>query len=305
MDGLGHDVPLPTARWPYATTEGDNFPPTMPGGLSWPRISVVTATFNQGNYIEETILSVANQGYPNVEHIIIDGGSTDDTQTVIRKHEARLAYWVSEKDRGQSHAINKGMAVATGEILTWLNSDDMLAPGALAAAAIAFAQSGADMVAGICELYRDGELEGRHLTSCEDGPLPIDDILNLEAGWNAGQFFYQPEVLFTREIWRRAGGCVGEDLFYSMDYDLWLRFAENGARIHVIGRPIAHFRLHPEQKTHVASRFKEELTRHRANYLARTGYVPVLRRPRTPIRPFAADPVLKRPRLEVGRRHRP
>ena len=89
------------------------------------------------------------------------------------------------------------MAVATGDILTWLNSDDMLAPGALAAAAMAFAQSGADMVAGICEIYRDGVLAARHLTACDDGPLPIDDILDLDGGWNAGQFFYQPEVLFT------------------------------------------------------------------------------------------------------------
>ena len=278
MDVSGQGAAASVSRWPHDMT-AVSFPTSMPGGQPWPRISIVTPTFNQGRYIEETILSVARQGYPNLEHIVIDGGSTDETVSIIRRHEADLAYWVSEKDQGQSHAINKGMAVATGDILTWLNSDDMLAPGALAAVALAFAESGADMVAGICEIYRDGVLAARHLTACDDGPLPLDDLLDLDAGWNAGQFFYQPEVLFTRDIWRRAGGSVGEDLFYSMDYDLWLRFAENGARIHVIGRPVALFRQHDAQKTHVAERFKAELVSHRTNYIARTGHVPSRSRP--------------------------
>lgn len=249
----------------------DWIPPTLPDGSPWPRISIVTASFNQEQYIEATILSVANQGYPDVEHIVIDGGSTDGTAAVIESYRDRLAYAVSEPDRGQSHAINKGMARATGGILTWLNSDDMLAPGALHTVAMAFWRSKADMVAGVVTLTHEGRCEGHHLTSCGDGPLPLEDLLDLDGGWNAEQFFYQPEVMFRRELWERAGARVREDLHYSMDYDLWLRFAEAGAKLHVIGRPVAQFRRHAEQKTHAAESFKAELRAYRDEYLKTKG----------------------------------
>jgi glycosyltransferase involved in cell wall biosynthesis len=252
-------VASPAARWPFAKDHTRSLPETMSDGSPWPRISIVTPSFNQGAFIEETILSVANQGYPNLEHIVIDGGSTDETKSVLARHSDLLAYWESEPDRGQSHAINKGMARATGEILTWLNSDDRLAPGALAAVAMAFHHSRADVVAGIAELYQDNELIGRHITACGDGPLPLDDILDLKRCWYAGQFFYQPEVMFTRAMWERAGARVDESLFYSMDYELWFRFAAAGARLHVIGRPVAQFRMHASQKTHVTERFMAEL----------------------------------------------
>ncbi|HFB99138.1 MAG TPA: glycosyltransferase, partial [Bryobacterales bacterium] len=232
---------------------------TLPGRRPWPRISVVTPSFNQGAYIEETILSVLNQGYPSVEHIVVDGGSDDGTLAVLDKYRRRLAHVISEPDRGQAHAINKGMALATGEILTWLNSDDMLAPGALHAAAFAFFTSGADMVAGLCGIYENGRLTGYHLTGAEDGPLPLEELLDLEGSWTAGRFFYQPEVMFTRELWERAGAHVAEHLRYSMDYELWLRFAEAGARLHVVGRPLAWFRVHPEQKTAKPEAYQAEL----------------------------------------------
>jgi hypothetical protein len=131
----------------------------------------------------------------------------------------------------------------------------MLAPGALAAVALAFDLNRADMVAGVCRVYQDGRLVAQHLTACADGPLPLDDLLDLDHGWNAGQFFRQPEVMFTRELWLRAGGHVDEGLFYSMDYGLWLRFANAGACIHVIGQPLAWYRMHPEQKTYAMSSF--------------------------------------------------
>jgi len=252
--------------WPRAAPGTSGIPPSLPGGRPWPRISVVTPSFNQGAYIEDTILSVLNQNYPDVEHIVIDGGSTDETSAVLERYSPRLAHSVSEKDRGQAHAINKGMALASGGILTWLNSDDMLAPGALHAAALAFATSGADMIAGLCSLYENGECVRHHLTSCEDGPLPLDDLLDLDGGWNAGAFFFQPEVLFSREIWERAGASVREDLHYSMDYDLWVRFAEAEAKLHVIGRPVAWFRIHKRQKTAAEEAFKAELEEYREAY---------------------------------------
>ncbi len=246
-------------------------PPTLPGGEPWPRISIVTPSFNQGRYIEQTIQSVMQQGYPDVEHIVIDGGSTDETLAILDKYRASLAHVVSEPDRGQSHALNKGFARATGEIFTWLNSDDMLAPGALAAAAIAFHQSRADMIAGVCQLQSDGQALCQHLTSCTDGPLPLEDLLDLNRCWLRGQFFYQPEVMFTRHLWERAGGHVDESCYYSMDYELWLRFAEAGARLHVVGRPLAIFRVHPDQKTSAPPRFQQELVEVRDAYLKRLG----------------------------------
>ncbi|MDY0003645.1 MAG: glycosyltransferase, partial [Polyangia bacterium] len=245
---------------------GKAAPPTLPDGSPWPRISIVTPSFQQGEYLEETILSVLSQGYPDVEHLVVDGGSTDGTAEVLERYGSRLAFAVSEKDRGQSHAINKGMERATGQILTWLNSDDQLAPGALFAVALAFHMSKADMVAGVVELRRGGLPAGRHLTSCGDGVLPLEDLLDLDGCWMAGQFFYQPEVMFTRAIWERAGGRVSEDWHYSMDYELWLRFAAAGARLHVIGAPVAVFRIHEEQKT-AGRAFMSELPRVRDAFL--------------------------------------
>lgn len=278
------------APWPYLDPDPRVLPATMPGGRPWPRITVVTPSFNQGRYIEETILSVRNQGYPNVEHIVMDGGSTDETREILARYRDGFAHMVSEPDGGQSDAINRGFRLATGEILTWLNSDDQLAPGALASVALAFARSGVDMVAGECHIYRDGELVEQHLTSCADGPLPLEDLLDIDGCWLQGQFFYQPEVMFTRAIWERAGGHVRTDLYHSMDYELWLRMAGVGAKLHVIGRPVARFRFHSDQKTAgtVVGGFRAELPRARDAFLAGLG------------RSFAARPAPEvRQRLRV------
>src|SRR5262249_48945801 len=136
----------------------------------------------------------------------------------------------------------------------------------------AFEQSGADMVAGECHIYRNGELQARHLTACENGALPLEDLLDIDGAWLEGQFFYQPEVMFTRKAWDRAGGPVSESLSQSMDYELWLRMAEAGAKLHVIGRPVALFRAHAEQKTagEVVGGFRAELPKARDAFLART-----------------------------------
>ena len=225
----------------------------------WPKISIVTPSFNQGAFLEETIQSVLDQNYPNVEHIVIDGGSTDGTREVLDKYRDKLAFAVSEPDEGQSDAINKGMNIASGSILTWLNSDDRLAPRALWHVAEAFIDSKADMVAGVCEIWEGQRLVQRHLTACGDGPLPLGDLLDLDTGWLGGQFFYQPEVFFTRSLWMRSGGRVATRWFYSMDYELWLRFALAGARLHTIGTPVARFRIHDEQKTSDRDAFRQEL----------------------------------------------
>jgi glycosyltransferase involved in cell wall biosynthesis len=255
--------------WPYSLEQSPSLPDTLPNGESWPLISIVTLSYNQGKYLEETILSVAHQGYPRVEHIVMDGGSTDSTVDVLRRNRRFLTYAVSEKDGGQSNAINKGMARATGQILTWLNSDDLLAPGALQGIALGFHTSAADMVAGMVCLRTGGQTTETHMTCCPPGPLPIDDLLDLDGGWNAGKFFYQPEVMFSRDIWERAGGYVSERLYHSMDYDLWVRMAEAGARLHVIGKPVAWFRVHADQKTNAEEKFKSELSEYVSDYYRR------------------------------------
>jgi len=240
----------------------------MNSAINWPKISVITPSYNQGEFIEQTILSVLSQSYPNLEYIVIDGGSDDATVSIIEKYQSQITYWVSEPDRGQSHAINKGFAKATGEIFCWLNSDDQFAPDALKSVALAFVDKQPDMVAGICEVYQDDMLVHRHFTSCSDGELPLDEILDLDNGWNAGQFFYQPEVFFTRELWQRAGGKVNESCFYSMDYELWCRFALNKASLVGIGVPLVHFRMHDQQKTADELAFKKELIEFRNQFIA-------------------------------------
>jgi len=233
----------------------------------YPKITVVTPSFNQGKYIRETIESVLAQNYPNLEYIIIDGGSTDSTTQIIEDYIDQISYFVSEKDNGQSHALNKGFARSTGDILCWLNSDDQFAPNALLAVALAFSRSKADMVAGICETYKEGNLIQRHLTACSNGVLPLQEMLDLDNGWNAGQFFYQPEVFFKRELWLKCGGYVREDCYFSMDYELWCRFAHSKAVVNVIGIPLAYLRLHQEQKTAETEKFKAELVKVRDKFL--------------------------------------
>lgn len=238
----------------------DRFPAFMPNGELWPKISIITPSFNQGRFVEDMIQSVIEQKYPNLEHIFIDGASTDETLQVVAAYRSHFATVISEPDKGQSDALNKGFGIATGSILTWINCDDLLAPGALFAVALAFYVSGADMIAGGCRLFQqDGTENPYHLTSCANGQLPLVELLDFENCWLPGQFFCQPEVMFSRELWNRAGGYINESLYYCMDYELWVRFAVNGAKIHVISNPIAHYRMHSEQKTATVEAYRPEL----------------------------------------------
>ncbi|MEL6580416.1 MAG: tetratricopeptide repeat protein [Cyanobacteria bacterium J06621_12] len=277
----------PRPQWPFDPAAV--YPPftTLPDGSPLPKISIVTPTYNQGQFIEETILSVIQQNYPNLEYILVDGKSTDNTMEVVEKYQQHFSYVVSEADQGQSNAINKGFKQATGEIFTWLNSDDRLAPGALYAVALAFYTSGADAVAGVCQIFQDGKEIEQHLTSCSNGTIPLDDILDLENCWLQGKFFYQPEVMFTRDIWLKAGGEVNESLYYSMDYEMWARFAAQGATLQVIGYPIAQYRLHDQQKTSTMEKYQPELLQVRASLQQRFEIAPKTR------------PALERKRLKI------
>ncbi|MBE9178293.1 glycosyltransferase [Oculatella sp. LEGE 06141] len=241
-------------RWPW-NYPAPTVPATLPSGKPWPKISVVTVSLNQGHYIEETIRSVLLQGYPNLEYIVLDGGSTDQTSAILDRYRHELTYCISEPDEGQSNALNKGFKLATGDILAWLNSDDRYLPDTLFRVAIAFDTYGADMVSGGCQLIEDHKLAPfkTHHSAMPIGnvvPLPLDRLLNLDDCWQKGEFFYQPEVFWTRDLWERSGAGLNEELFYSMDYELWLRMAYQEATIAHIPDPLALYRVHPQQKTY-------------------------------------------------------
>ncbi|NJN85118.1 MAG: glycosyltransferase [Leptolyngbyaceae cyanobacterium SL_7_1] len=241
-------------QWPW------NYPvvkatATLPSGNPWPKISIVTVTLNQGRYLEETLRSVLMQGYPNLEYIILDGGSKDETISILERYSSQLAYWVSEPDNGQSNALNKGFGKATGDILAWLNSDDCYPPLALHRVAIAFDAYQSDMVVGGCQL-RKGNCPvpfTTHRSAIPVGkvvPLPLNRLLDLEGCWQTGEFFYQPEVFWTRELWQRVGASLNEDMFYSMDYELWLRMAQAQATMVHVPDVLALYRVHEQQKTY-------------------------------------------------------
>lgn len=203
-----------------------------------PKITIITPSYNQGQYIEETILSVINQDYPDLEYIIIDGGSTDDTVDIIKKYSDRITYWVSEKDRGQTNAINKGLQRATGEIINWLNSDDQLMPGALQKVANYFIENpGAVIVHGRIEYF--GETKKYYSVN-----IPPKD---LATRYVAHICMPQPAAFFRRKLIEEQG-CLDETLHFSMDADLYVRAGLHYSMLQV-NDVFAKFRLHKQSKS--------------------------------------------------------
>ena len=217
--------------------------------MSHPKISIVTASYNQGQFIEETITSVLNQNYPNLEYIIIDGGSTDNSVEIIKKYEKHLKFWVSEKDSGQAHAINKGLQYCTGEIFNWLNSDDYLEAGALEKIGNAFGDDEVQMVAG----------KVRNFSSTQEEIVPNQ---NLTAEglmcWQAGVKFVQPGVWLRRSGIEDCGG-IDEQFHYAFDWDLYIRYLYHFPEVKEVDDLLVHFRLHGNSKTQsLTERFGEE-----------------------------------------------
>lgn len=210
--------------------------------MNYPRISIVTPSFNQGQFIEQTILSVINQGYPNLEYIIIDGGSTDNTVEIIQKYSEYITFWVSEKDNGQSHAINKGLRMCTGEIFNWLNSDDWYEPNALYTVAEIFAKNRyALFVSGFeRHIFENGVnrvIEGTFIEKKIE-----QTILRCEVT--------QPSTFLKMETIKRIGG-VTESLHFIMDGEMWIKllmlFGQDGF---VKSKTVfVNFRFHDNSKT--------------------------------------------------------
>ncbi|MCE9550653.1 MAG: glycosyltransferase [Betaproteobacteria bacterium] len=211
--------------------------------MEYPKFTVVTPTYNQGQFIEKTIDSVLSQGYPNLEFIIIDGGSKDNTVEVIKKYEHHLAYWVSEPDRGQSHAINKGMGRATGDYLTWLNSDDWYLPGALHRMHELFAaHPEIGMVVGAGRIVDQMGKEVHYISPTQE--ITLESLYK----WLSSGNFLQPSSAFTRSAWESAGH-IDEQIHIALDLDLWLRMAKAGVKFVTTDALLSEALSHPQAKT--------------------------------------------------------
>lgn len=227
--------------WPW-TEETPPLQDATPDGSAWPRVSIVTPSYNQAQFIEETIRSVLLQGYPNLEYIIADGGSTDGSVAVIQKYQPWLACWVSEMDRGQPHAINKGFACATGSLMGWINSDDLLLPGAVRRLAIAHCRQKGAVLLGDVVNFSDTTQRG-WLTEQRNVTLE-----NMAAFWRKGWSWHQPGVYVPRQAYEHAGP-LDEHLRYTFDRDWMCRLLLAAAPLVYLGQPVAAFRLHMHSKT--------------------------------------------------------
>jgi glycosyltransferase involved in cell wall biosynthesis len=207
------------------------------------RISIVVPSFNQGQFLGATLQSLLDQQDSNLEVLVVDGASTDGTIDVIHRFAEQLAWWISEADRGQSHALNKGFSCATGEWLGWLNSDDVLQPGAL------------QLLRGYMgrEPARQWWIGGGHFIDDEGVPTrPFQAPAGLQrpeqlSDWRA-HWFAQPSAFFSRSLFDRAGGGLREDLHFAMDLELWLRFLAI-APPGIIDSGLCGYRIHNQAKT--------------------------------------------------------
>jgi GT2 family glycosyltransferase len=230
----------------------------------WPKISVVTVSFNQAQYLEASIRSVLDQDYPDLDYIIVDGGSTDGSVEIIERYRDRCHAVIIEPDRGQSDALNKGFACATGETMNWLCSDDLLEPGSLFEIGRAYRETGADIIAGGCMRIGETRNEEHHLHHTrlpmgETVRLAPLDMLHFIRSWQASNYFFQPEVFFSRRVWGASGAYLKEHLYYAMDYDLWLRMALAGATAHHIPATIGCSRIHAAQKTQADRKYLHQM----------------------------------------------
>lgn len=247
--------PLGHTGWPW-TAEGVHLPDKTPNGSPWPRICIITPSYNQVEYLEATIRSILLQGYPDLEYIVMDGGSTDGSLEVIQKYSSWLSHWESNSDGGQYAAIEKGSSLSNSEIMAWLNSDDMYFPWTL------------KTIGEVFESFPnvDWLTTSNIATTADDGnTIAFLNQTNYSRRWffknrnlRKTNWVIQQESTFWRNrLWKRAGGKMASQLHYAGDFELWARFFEYAILV-TTNIPLGIFRYHKDQKTGVMNRYIEE-----------------------------------------------
>jgi glycosyltransferase involved in cell wall biosynthesis len=216
--------------------------------MSLSKISVVTPSFNQGQYLEETILSVIEQNYPNLEYMVIDGGSSDNSLYIINKYNDRISYWVSEPDNGQSDAINKGFDRASGDILSWINSDDYYNPGTLDEVSKILDRNQNQLLFGNCKYYNEDN--GKSWVSNVGSKF---NSFRLPFDYN---YLIQPSTFWTRKLWDSTGP-LNENYHYGFDWEWILRASKDCEFIYNVNA-LSVYRLHSNQKTQSGGKIRSE-----------------------------------------------
>ena len=221
-----------------------------------PKVSIVTPSFNQARFLQQTLECVRRQDYPDIEHIVVDGGSTDGSVEILRA--ATGIRWLSESDRGQVDALNKGLAMSTGEILAWLNSDDTMNPDTVSTAVAALEKTGADLVYGDVEIVDE---QGKLLKISPGIPFDFDVLLY---GIN---YIGQQTAFFRRQLFE-AAGPLREEFDNGFDYELWLRYSRHG-KLAYVPELRAQIRYHAAAKSVAnATRTQADIGRIQAEYAA-------------------------------------
>lgn len=217
----------------------------------WPKILIITPSLNQGKFIRQTIDSVLNQNYPNLEYIVVDGGSTDETLEVLKSYGDKFL-WISEKDQGQSDAINKGFNMATGDILAFINSDDYYMPNILDLVARTFMETHCDWVSGD---YKIVDPSGRSIQSYIVIYKEILRKFSSKTLFYVANYIIQPSTFWTRKVWCSAGP-MDTNLDYSMDYDFFVKAFQISKPV-ILNQTLSAFRIHPSAKgnTHYVKQF--------------------------------------------------
>ena len=226
---------------PWSTDESGEY--SLSRSSVWPKVTIITPSYNQVAFLESTIRSVLLQNYPNLEYFIVDGGSSDGSMDIIRKYEPWLSFWVSEPDHGQSAAINKGFHRSSGEIIAWLNSDDQYLPGAIRSAVSHLEAAKVDLVYGSSRMV---ELDGKEINHyTPDREINLRSLMFL---WESNYACPpQPSTFFRRSLLDRVG-FLDEGLHYALDYDLWLRMIQHSP-FYFVNELWSNYLVHPQSKT--------------------------------------------------------